>query len=46
MAQLKLILLDFDGTLADTRMANGEAYIEALREVGITLNTRSVVEEG
>ena len=38
MSNIKLILLDFDGTLADTRMANGEAYIEALREVGITLN--------
>lgn len=38
MSNIKLILLDFDGTLADTRRANGEAYIEALREVGITLN--------
>ena len=38
MSNIKLILLDFDGTLADTRMANGEAYIEALSEVGITLN--------
>lgn len=37
MAYIKLILLDFDGTLADTRQANGKAYIEALREVGITL---------
>lgn len=35
MSYIKLILLDFDGTLADTRKANGEAYIEALREVGI-----------
>lgn len=38
MSNIKLILLDFDGTLADTKRANGEAYIEALREVGITLN--------
>lgn len=37
MSQIKLILLDFDGTLADTCRANGEAYIEALSEVGITL---------
>jgi beta-phosphoglucomutase-like phosphatase (HAD superfamily) len=38
MAQLKLILLDFDGTLADTRYANADAYIEALSEVGISLD--------
>lgn len=38
MAHIKLILLDFDGTLADTRRANGEAYIEALGEVGIELS--------
>lgn len=37
MAQLKLILLDFDGTLVDTRRANALAYIETLSEVGITL---------
>ncbi|MBO5882420.1 MAG: HAD hydrolase-like protein, partial [Alistipes sp.] len=35
MSYIKLILLDFDGTLADTRRANGEAYIQALSEVGI-----------
>ena len=35
MSHIKLILLDFDGTLADTRRANGEAYIQALSEVGI-----------
>ncbi|MBO5732219.1 MAG: HAD-IA family hydrolase [Alistipes sp.] len=38
MAQIKLILLDFDGTLADTRLANAHAYIEALAEVGIELS--------
>lgn len=38
MAQLKLIILDFDGTLADTRQANAAAYIETLSEVGITLS--------
>ncbi len=37
MAQIKLILLDFDGTLVDTRSANGLAYIEALGEVGVGL---------
>lgn len=37
MAQLKLILLDFDGTLVDTRHANAAAYIETLAEVGITI---------
>ncbi len=38
MAQLKLILLDFDGTLVDTRHANAAAYIETLAEVGITIS--------
>jgi beta-phosphoglucomutase-like phosphatase (HAD superfamily) len=38
MSQLKLILLDFDGTLADTREANAMGYISALREVGIELS--------
>jgi beta-phosphoglucomutase-like phosphatase (HAD superfamily) len=37
MAQIKLILLDFDGTLVDTRRANALAYIETLSEVGIRL---------
>ena len=30
--QIRLLLLDFDGTLADTRRANAAAYIAALRE--------------
>ena len=38
MSNIKLILLDFDGTLADTRMANGRAYIQALSEVGIDIS--------
>lgn len=38
MSNIKLILLDFDGTLADTRRANGMAYIEALHEVGIDIS--------
>ncbi|MBO5856384.1 MAG: HAD family phosphatase [Alistipes sp.] len=37
MAEMKLILLDFDGTLVDTREANACAYIEALSEYGIEL---------
>ena len=38
MAQIKLILLDFDGTLVDTRIANARAYITTLAEVGVTLS--------
>ena len=37
MAQLKLILLDFDGTLVDTREANALAYIATLDEAGIKI---------
>lgn len=36
-SEIKLILLDFDGTLADTRRANTLAYVAALREAGYTL---------
>lgn len=36
--QIRLILLDFDGTLASTEEANMQAYLKALREEGITLN--------
>lgn len=35
--QIRLILLDFDGTLADTRRANAAAYAATLREAGYTL---------
>lgn len=38
MREIKLILLDFDGTLVDTRRANAQAYIATLAEVGITLD--------
>ena len=31
-SEIKLILLDFDGTLADTRRANTLAYVATLRE--------------
>lgn len=37
-SRIKLILLDFDGTLADTRRANAAAYIAALGEAGYTLS--------
>lgn len=35
--RIRLILLDFDGTLADTRQANTMAYVATLREAGYTL---------
>ena len=35
--RIKLILLDFDGTLANTARANTVSYVEALREEGIPL---------
>lgn len=35
--RIKLILLDFDGTLADTRQANANAYVAALGEAGYPL---------
>jgi beta-phosphoglucomutase-like phosphatase (HAD superfamily) len=38
MAEIKLIILDFDGTLVDTREANASAYIEALSEFNIELS--------
>ncbi len=36
--QLRLLLVDFDGTLADTRRANARAYVAALREAGYTMS--------
>lgn len=39
--RLKLILLDFDGTLADTRQANTAAYVAALREAGYDLTAET-----
>lgn len=35
--RLRLILTDFDGTLADTRRANAAAYVAALAEAGCRL---------
>lgn len=36
--QIKLILLDFDGTLANTARANAASYIQAFDEEGLTLS--------
>ncbi len=36
--QLKLILLDFDGTLVDTRRANTLAYLATMHEAGYRLS--------
>ena len=44
MAHIKLIILDFDGTLADTRLANAQAYIAALKEEGVTLTQEEYFE--
>ena len=35
--EIKLLLLDFDGTVANTGRANATSYIEALAEQGITI---------
>lgn len=45
MANIKLILLDFDGTLVDTRKANAYAYIETLSEVGVELTEKEYLEK-
>ncbi|MBP3482126.1 MAG: HAD family phosphatase [Alistipes sp.] len=42
---IKLLLLDFDGTLADTRRANTLAYISALAEEGYALDERTYEEK-
>ena len=41
MGQTRLLLLDFDGTLASTERANTEAYIAALAEEGIALDAQT-----
>lgn len=40
MGQLRLLLVDFDGTLADTRTANTLAYCRALAEAGYRLDAQ------
>ena len=44
MAQIKLILLDFDGTLVDTRRANALAYIATLAEAGINISEQEYLD--
>lgn len=44
MSQIKLILLDFDGTLVDTRRANAHAYMATLAEVGIKISEEEYLE--
>ena len=41
--RIRLLLLDFDGTLVDTRRANARAYIAALAESGRTLTEEEYV---
>ena len=38
MSDIRLILLDFDGTIVDTRRANCLAYVETLREAGYPMS--------
>ena len=41
---IRLILLDFDGTLADTRRANARAYVATLREIGCPLTEEEYLD--
>ena len=41
-SEIRLLLLDFDGTLADTRRANTLAYVATLREAGYTLTEKEL----
>lgn len=45
MARIKLILLDFDGTLVDTRRANTLAYVQTLHEAGIDITEQEYAEK-
>lgn len=42
--RIKLLLLDFDGTLADTREANYRAYADVLRDEGYELSQEAYRE--
>lgn len=44
-SHIKLILLDFDGTLVDTRQANYLAYAQALKEIGYNLTEKDYVSK-
>lgn len=41
---IRLILLDFDGTLVDTRRANARAYVATLREAGYDLTEEEYLD--
>ncbi len=43
-SRIRLILLDLDGTLADTRQANARAYAATLREAGYALTEEEYIE--
>ncbi|MDE6140525.1 MAG: HAD family phosphatase [Alistipes sp.] len=45
MARIKLILLDFDGTLVDTRRANALAYVQTLSEAGIDITEQEYADK-
>lgn len=43
--KLRLLLVDFDGTLADTRSANAKAYVAALKEFGYQLSEEDYLKK-
>ncbi|MFI3281285.1 MAG: HAD family phosphatase [Rikenellaceae bacterium] len=43
--QIKLLLIDFDGTLVDTRQANYRAYRDVLKEVNFDLDEEQYLKE-
>ncbi|MFI3304441.1 MAG: HAD family phosphatase [Rikenellaceae bacterium] len=43
--QTRLLLIDFDGTLVDTRQANYRAYRDVLREIKIELDEKIYLRE-
>ncbi len=43
--QTRLLLIDFDGTLVDTRQANYRAYRDVLKEIGIDLDEETFFSE-
>lgn len=44
MGQIKAIITDFDGTLVDTKIANGYAYKEAFENFGLSFNMAKYYE--
>ncbi len=43
--RIKLLLIDFDGTLVDTRQSNFCAYRDVLAEVGVTLDEETYLKD-